>query len=241
MTNYERQQLAVEWLRDFARANDATAEGKHAARVLLLVDRILDGQSEARAEGYERAKADAAAVADEGAGAHATVGDRIRALRPAEPAAARPSPDAICERCNHAFAAHDGHTVPAGHAASFHCSQADGCRCFVSVMPTTPLDVAEPAAAPSEKACPRCGSTDFRCADHELCATCTAAEESVPGRHPYEPEPDDLPMCTGCAGTGFRVQPELSRDLVQAALEALGEENRGGPGRARALLVEALS
>lgn len=40
MTNYERQQLAVAWLRDFARANDATADGKHAAHVVLLVDRI---------------------------------------------------------------------------------------------------------------------------------------------------------------------------------------------------------
>ena len=37
-TDTERGELGLMWLREFARQNDATAEGKHAARVLLLLE-----------------------------------------------------------------------------------------------------------------------------------------------------------------------------------------------------------
>lgn len=45
-----------------------------------------------------------------------------------------------------------------------------------------------PARVATERACPRCGSTDFRCAEHEFCAKCTADNETRPGVHPYATE-----------------------------------------------------
>lgn len=45
-----------------------------------------------------------------------------------------------------------------------------------------------PARVATERACPRCGSTDFRCAEHEFCAKCTADDETRPSVHPYATE-----------------------------------------------------
>lgn len=55
---------------------------------------------------------------------------------------------------------------------------------------------AQGRAITPEKKCPQCGSTDFRCYDHRLCAKCTEKEEMDP--KPYRYEVSEMRTCVKC-------------------------------------------
>jgi hypothetical protein len=166
MTNYELQQLAVEWLREFARKNDAVAEGKHAARVLRLVDRILLDRSEEHERGWNAAIEAAAKACEKCPNSHdalwllrrtdAVVA--IRALAKPEPATAAPRHDnRECEAVSHgARGVADGKVcvLSVGHAG--HHQSARGAMWDRAA----PLDLAVKAAltgAHRSGACCWCG------------------------------------------------------------------------------------
>ena len=96
-------------------------------------------------------------------------------------------------RCEESYAIADGLLPPApsetAATMTFFDDEARRIgRAIADADPTIQAAKATLARVATERACPRCGSTDFRCAEHEFCAKCTADDETRPSVHPYATE-----------------------------------------------------